>query len=180
MSAAARIVGATLAALWLSLSVGASTVAVSLTSHSARGVTGAAAAHTFQPPLRGATLTQPFGCSPYAFEPLEPACATRHWHSGVDLAAPAGTPVVATLAGQVHVLISPGGFGLHVIVDHGFGLSSLYGHLADVVVPDGAAVEAGAAIGDVGSTGNSTGPHLHFEIRRDGVAEDPRLDLPLP
>ncbi|MDQ6747976.1 MAG: M23 family metallopeptidase [Candidatus Dormibacteraeota bacterium] len=181
MTGVVRVLCAAPVAVLVALTLAASTLSMSMTSSAPRGVMGGAGySHGFQPPLRGAVLTQSFGCSPYPFEPLEPACATRHWHSGVDLAAPAGTPVRATLGGRVRVLLSAGGFGLHVIVDHGAGLTSLYGHLSDALLPDGAAVEAGATIGDVGSTGNSTGPHLHFEIRRDGVAEDPRLDLPLP
>ena len=134
----------------------------------------------FQSPLVGAVLSQPFGCTAYVFELPEPACPGRHWHSGVDLAAPAGARVVATLPGRVAVVVSAFGYGVHVLIDHGAGLSSLYGHLSEVVVPDGAVVDAGTPIGSVGSTGNSTGPHLHFEVRRDGIAEDPRLDVHLP
>ena len=111
---------------------------------------------------------------------LDRACAGGHWHSGIDLAAARGTPVVATLPGIVTVIVSPTGYGLHVVIDHGGGLSSLYGHLDTVVVASGDVVTAGQVIGTVGSTGNATGPHLHFEIRRDGIAEDPLLDLALP
>jgi murein DD-endopeptidase MepM/ murein hydrolase activator NlpD len=78
------------------------------------------------------------------------------------------------------VILSASGYGLHVIIDHGGGLSSLYGHLDTVVVASGDAVTAGEMIGTVGSTGNATGPHLHFEVRRDGIPEDPRLDVALP
>jgi murein DD-endopeptidase MepM/ murein hydrolase activator NlpD len=87
---------------------------------------------------------------------------------------------MATLPGIATVVISATGYGLHVIIDHGGGLSSLYGHLNTVTVTTGDYVEAGEVIGTVGSTGNATGPHLHFEIRRDGIAEDPRQDLALP
>ena len=76
--------------------------------------------------------------------------------------------------------MSATGYGLHVIIDHDGGLSSLYGHLNSVLVESGDVVLAGEVIGTVGSTGNATGPHLHFEIRRDGIAEDPRLDVALP
>jgi murein DD-endopeptidase MepM/ murein hydrolase activator NlpD len=78
------------------------------------------------------------------------------------------------------VVFSAGGYGLHVIIYHGGGLSSLYGHLDAVIVSSGEYVLAGQVFGTVGSTGNATGPHLHFEIRRDGIAEDPRQDLALP
>jgi murein DD-endopeptidase MepM/ murein hydrolase activator NlpD len=87
---------------------------------------------------------------------------------------------MATLPGIATVVVSATGYGLHVIIDHGGGLSSLYGHLDTVAIMSGDFVEAGEVIGTVGATGNATGPHLHFEIRRDGIAEDPRLDLALP
>jgi murein DD-endopeptidase MepM/ murein hydrolase activator NlpD len=87
---------------------------------------------------------------------------------------------MATLPGVVTVIVSATGYGLHVVIDHGGGLSSLYGHLDTVLVASGDLVTVGDVIGTVGSSGNATGPHLHFEIRRDGIAEDPRLDLALP
>jgi murein DD-endopeptidase MepM/ murein hydrolase activator NlpD len=67
-----------------------------------------------------------------------------------------------------------------VIIDHGKGLLSLYAHLDGVVIASGDSVASGQLIGAVGSTGNSTGPHLHFELRRDGIAEDPRAEMTLP
>lgn len=134
----------------------------------------------FLKPLEYSVVTQGFGCTGFAAEPVDRACPGGHWHSGIDLAAPPGTPVHATLAGVARVLLDAGGYGLHVILDHGGGLSSLYGHLSSVTVTTGQYVVAGEVIGAVGSSGNSTGPHLHFEIRRDGIAEDPRLDLTLP
>jgi murein DD-endopeptidase MepM/ murein hydrolase activator NlpD len=131
-------------------------------------------------PVRHSWISQGFGCTSFSFEPVDLACPGRHWHSGIDLAAARGTPVLATLPGIATVLVSVTGYGLHVVVDHGNGLSSLYGHLDTVLVANGDHVSAGEVIGTVGSTGNATGPHLHFEIRRDGIAEDPRLDVPLP
>lgn len=133
-----------------------------------------------QRPVIGAVVTQEFGCSPYVFEPYTTACASHHWHSGIDLAAPAGTTVWATLGGTAHVFRTASGYGLHVVIDHGSGLSSLYGHLSSVTVAEGVTVRAGQPIGAVGSTGNSTGPHLHFEVRRDDIPENPRLDVQLP
>jgi murein DD-endopeptidase MepM/ murein hydrolase activator NlpD len=135
---------------------------------------------TFVKPLTHAWISQGFGCTSFSFEPIDLACAGGHWHSGIDLAAARGTPVMATLPGVATVIVSATGYGLHVIIDHGGGLSSLYGHLDTVIVLSGDYVDAGQVIGTVGSTGNATGPHLHFEIRRDGIAEDPRLDLALP
>ena len=137
-------------------------------------------AATFVKPLAHSWISQGFGCSSFAFEPVDLACPGGHWHSGIDLAAARGTPVMATLPGIATVYVSATGYGLHVIIDHGGGLSSLYGHLNTVLVASGELVAAGEIIGTVGSTGNATGPHLHFEIRRDGIAEDPRLDLALP
>jgi murein DD-endopeptidase MepM/ murein hydrolase activator NlpD len=131
----------------------------------------------FVAPLPGAPVTQPYGCTALAIEPSSHVCAQGHFHSGVDLAEPPGTPVRATLAGVAHVVASTTGYGLHVVLDHGDGLTSLYAHLSQVAVADGDAVAAGEVIGAVGSSGNSTGPHLHFEIRRDGLPEDPSLDL---
>lgn len=135
---------------------------------------------TFVKPLTHSWISQGFGCTSFSFEPIDLACPGGHWHSGIDLAAARGTPVMATLPGVVTVIVSATGYGLHVVIDHGGGLSSLYGHLDTVVVLSGDYVDAGQVIGTVGSTGNATGPHLHFEIRRDGIAEDPRLDLELP
>jgi murein DD-endopeptidase MepM/ murein hydrolase activator NlpD len=146
----------------------------------ASGASSGAAGVTFVKPLTHAWISQGFGCTSFAFEPVDRACPGGHWHSGIDLAAASGTPVAATLPGIVTVIVSATGCGLHVVIDHGGGLSSLYGHLDTVVVASGDDVAAGQIIGTVGSTGNATGPHLHFEIRRDGIAEDPRLDVALP
>jgi peptidoglycan DL-endopeptidase CwlO len=134
----------------------------------------------FVTPLAHAWISQGFGCTSFAFEPVDRACPGGHWHSGIDLAAARGTPVRATLPGIVTVIVSATGYGLHVVIDHGGGLSSLYGHLDTVLVNSGDDVVVGQVIGTVGSSGNATGPHLHFEIRRDGIAEDPRLDVALP
>jgi murein DD-endopeptidase MepM/ murein hydrolase activator NlpD len=131
-------------------------------------------------PVDGAVVTQPFGCTSYAMEPIDRSCPSGHIHTGIDLAAPFGTPVRAALDGIAHVTVSATGYGLHVALDDGDGLSTLYAHLSAVDVHDGDDVSAGDVIGEVGSTGNSTGPHLHFEVRRDGIAEDPTLDVALP
>jgi murein DD-endopeptidase MepM/ murein hydrolase activator NlpD len=134
----------------------------------------------FDKPLAHSWISQGFGCTSFVFEAVDRACPGGHWHSGVDLAAGLGTPVMATLPGVATVVLSATGYGLHVIINHGGGLSSLYGHLGTVTIATGDYVDAGEVIGTVGSTGNATGPHLHFEIRRDGVPEDPRQDLVLP
>lgn len=139
-----------------------------------------APAGAFVTPVRGASISQAFGCTSVSIEPVDTSCPGGHWHSGIDLAAATGTPVAATAAGIAHVIESATGFGLHVVIDHGGGLRSLYGHLSAVDVVDGQPVSGGQLIGAVGSTGNSTGSHLHFEIDRNGIAEDPRGLVVLP
>lgn len=100
-------------------------------------------------------------------------------HPGIDIAAARGTPVRAAAAGVAHVVTEATGLGLHVVVTHGGGWVTLYGHLDGVVVSDGATVARGQIIGEVGTSGNSTGPHLHFEVRHGGVPVDPRPLLAL-
>lgn len=94
-------------------------------------------------------------------------------HHGVDIAAPIGRAVEATRKGEVKSVGWSDIYGNVVVVDHGDGLESLYGHLQGISVKVGYPVIAGDNIGTCGNTGNSTGPHLHFEIRRNGVAVDP-------
>jgi murein DD-endopeptidase MepM/ murein hydrolase activator NlpD len=109
---------------------------------------------------------------------LHPVHQSWRFHSGTDLAAPLGTPVLATQAGRVAVADFLGGYGLTVILRHGEGhLESRYAHLSQVAVQSGEWIDQGEVIGLVGSTGTSTGPHLHFEVRQltgEGwVAMDP-------
>lgn len=105
--------------------------------------------------------------------------AFQRFHTGIDLAAPYGTPIVAAKAGQVEVAgWSSVGYGFHVVLDHGGGVQTLYAHMSRVAVRAGQWVEAGQVIGYVGSTGWSTGPHLHFEVRVGGVARNPLAYLP--
>ena len=130
-------------------------------------------------PMPAWEVTQRFGCTGFYFEPRLGSC--DHFHSGIDLAAASGTPVSAVLAGTVEVLQASGaagGYGLHVVVTHAGGLTTLYGHLAAVSVQGGQVVQAGELIGYEGSTGLSTGPHLHFEVRRADVAVDPEVAFP--
>ncbi len=119
-------------------------------------------------PLRGdLQMTSTFG---YRTDPFlgRPAL-----HSGVDLREEWGTPVHVTAAGVVTVAGPTGGYGNMVEVDHGGGLSTRYGHLSSIAVSPGQQLSAGAMLGRVGSTGRSTGPHLHYEVRVDGEAVDP-------
>lgn len=95
------------------------------------------------------------------------------FHPGLDIGAPMGTPIRAAKAGRV-VLASPnGGYGNFTCLDHGGGLSTCYAHQSSFATSSGASVAQGQVIGYVGSTGFSTGPHLHFEVRVDGTAQDP-------
>jgi murein DD-endopeptidase MepM/ murein hydrolase activator NlpD len=118
-------------------------------------------------------ITQGFGCTPYQFEPWDPDCPSRHFHTGIDIGAPWGTPVGAGDAGIAYTYYSDYGYGNHVIIVHGNGWVSIYGHLASFAVSNGQAVGRGQTIGYEGSTGNSTGPHLHFEIRLNDQPQNP-------
>jgi murein DD-endopeptidase MepM/ murein hydrolase activator NlpD len=138
------------------------------------------AAHRPQGPVEivpGAVESQPFGCTSFELEPVEPACPGGHFHSGIDLAAPAGTPVLAPGGGVARVGVG-GSCGIHVVLEHGDGIETLYCHLSEAAVANGQPVGAGQRIGSVGSSGFSTGPHLHFEVHRDGRAVDPATWLP--
>ncbi len=98
---------------------------------------------------------------------IHPISGEQRFHSGTDLAAPMGTPVLAAYAGQVAIADFLGGYGLAIALDHNQGTQqTLYGHLSEVFVKPGEMVKQGDVIGRVGSTGNSTGPHLHFEFRQ--------------
>jgi len=133
----------------------------------------------FTTPVVGAIRTQGFGCTDFSLEPASPACPGGHFHSGLDLAAPQGTPVRAAASGLVEaVLWDPYGYGLYLVIAHGHGLTTLYGHLWQAAVLPGDPVFRGYQIGQVGSTGNSPGAHLHFEVRTDNRPADPELYLP--
>ena len=107
---------------------------------------------------------------------IDPILGTRRLHSGVDLAAPSGSPIVATSAGTVSKAGWNGGYGLFVSLEHGGGLQTRYGHMSRLNVVAGQRVHTGDVIGFVGSTGRSTGPHLHFETRVDGQAVRPNIE----
>lgn len=103
----------------------------------------------------------------------------QRFHTGIDLAAPIGTPIYAARAGQVDTAgWSRYGYGLHVIINHGGAQETLYAHMSRIVVRPGQWVDRGDLIGYVGSTGWSTGPHLHFEVRVGGAARNPLAYLP--
>ena len=144
--------------------------------------TGHSTRYRFVWPEASATETQPFGPSDYWFEP--PFYGYAHFHTGIDMASGLGTDIrvaddgVVIEAGCSCVNGQPVGYGYYVIVAHTDGLATLYGHMSLVVVKEGQVVNQGDVVGKEGSTGNSTGPHLHFELRKGGQPIDPRLYLP--
>ena len=104
----------------------------------------------------------------------------RRWgrlHAGIDIGAPSGTPIGASKAGTVIYAGRQSGYGNVVIIDHGGGFTTLYAHQSRIAARDGQAVDQGTRIGYVGSTGHSTGPHLHFETRYGGSPRNPRSCL---
>jgi len=121
----------------------------------------------------GAVMTQPFGCSNLVLEPFDPYCPSRHVHTGVDLAAREGTPVHAASGGTASVGFDAQGAGLYVVLSSDGHVRVLYCHLAVALVVGTQLVTPGQVIGQVGSTGLTTGPHLHFEVQVDGRAVDP-------
>jgi murein DD-endopeptidase MepM/ murein hydrolase activator NlpD len=105
---------------------------------------------------------------------IDPVYKTTKFHAGLDFAAPQGTPIYATANGTVEVAGNTGnGYGNHVVINHGYGYGTLYGHMFRVKVSAGQKVKRGEIIGWVGSTGKSTGPHCHYEVHRNGDPVDP-------
>ena len=105
---------------------------------------------------------------------VDPFTGRQELHEGLDIAARLGTPVVAPADGIVIYARYERSFGNTIIIDHGYGFSTLYGHLSEIYVRPGDRVKRGQVIGAVGNTGRSTGPHLHYEVRKNGVPVDPR------
>ncbi len=98
---------------------------------------------------------------------------SNEFHKGMDIASQSGTPVVASADGVVTLANYKGGYGQSVIINHGFGVNTLYGHNSSILVHEGQRIKKGTPIALVGSTGHSTGPHCHFEVHVDGVPVDP-------
>ncbi len=118
-------------------------------------------------PLDEGILTSGFGERP------DPFNGKKSYHPGIDLAAPMGTPVMSCAPGRVRVIAYNRVYGHHIIIAHTDGRASLYGHLSKVHVVLNESVKPGKIIGAVGSTGMSTGPHLHFEIHEKGIPKNP-------
>lgn len=118
--------------------------------------------------------------SPYGWR-LHPVYRVRRFHSGVDLGGSYGRPIVAARDGTVIIVSNPvqgrnkggSGYGNYVVIAHAGGLSTLYGHMKETLVKNGQSVKAGDRIGLCGSTGTSTGPHVHFEVRSGGSTKNP-------
>ena len=118
-------------------------------------------------PISAFTFTSAFGVR------SDPFRGSAAMHAGVDLASPTGTPIYATADGVVDRAEWFGGYGNMVEIDHGKSIATRYGHMSKIVAHSGQRVRRGELIGYVGSTGRSTGPHLHYEVRIDGRAVNP-------
>jgi murein DD-endopeptidase MepM/ murein hydrolase activator NlpD len=118
-------------------------------------------------PARG-WVTSDFGAR------LDPITAERVMHRGMDIATPHGQPVLSPSDGTVVFAGTEAGYGKVLVVDHGYGVKTRYGHLSEIFVKPGERVRRGGKIAAVGNTGRSTGPHLHYEVRVNGIPENPR------
>jgi septal ring factor EnvC (AmiA/AmiB activator) len=132
--------------------------------------TNSGAPGSFSWPVSG-PITSPFGMRA---NPLGPGF---EMHPGIDIGAPMGATVTAAAGGRIIWAKWYGGYGNAIIIDHGGQTSSVYGHLSQIFVAEGQDVQRGQAIGAIGCTGRCTGPHLHFEVRVNGVAVDPTTRL---
>lgn len=122
-------------------------------------------------PVQGARITSRFG---YRTHPIT---GKYGFHTGLDLAAPEGTPIAAVFYGKVTKVGEGDSWGKYVLVEHSDGFETFYCHLSEIYVEKGAVIRQGETVGLVGSTGMSTGPHLHFEVRINGIRVDPELLL---
>jgi murein DD-endopeptidase MepM/ murein hydrolase activator NlpD len=123
-------------------------------------------------PIDHAWLSSPYGMR------ISPITGNRKFHEGIDLAAPEGTPVYACKGGKAVTCIKGDStYGNYVILQHTNGMTSVYAHLSRILINRGDTVEGGEKIGLVGKTGEATGPHLHFEIRINGIPTDPQKIL---
>jgi murein DD-endopeptidase MepM/ murein hydrolase activator NlpD len=121
----------------------------------------------------GATVTQPFGCTRLVLEPFDPNCPSRHFHTGIDLAAPEGTAVFSATGGTATTGYDAAGAGNFVSVSVDLHVRIVYCHLSAFRVESGQRVTPGQLLGLVGSTGLATGPHVHLQVDVDGIPVDP-------
>jgi murein DD-endopeptidase MepM/ murein hydrolase activator NlpD len=154
------------------------TLATSLCSPSAQAIplgsgVNNLTASNFVYPVMGPRTSSSFGIRKHPITKK----ARKH-HDGIDLAAPTGATIRSIASGHVIFADQFGGYGNLIVIKHADGLTSHYGHCNETSVRVGQKVLAGDVIGTVGSTGRSTGPHLHFEIRRNGEPEHPERYLP--
>jgi murein DD-endopeptidase MepM/ murein hydrolase activator NlpD len=105
---------------------------------------------------------------------IDPYTAERKMHQGMDIATPHGQTVYTPSDGTVVFIGLEGGYGKVLVIDHGYGVKTRYGHLSEITVHLGDRVKRGDKVAQVGNTGRSTGPHLHYEVRVNGIPENPR------
>ena len=105
---------------------------------------------------------------------LDPYTAARVMHKGLDIAAQPGTSVVAPADGTVVFASTEGGYGNVLVIDHGYGIKTRYGHLQQILVKAGQKIHRGDKVALSGNTGRSTGPHVHYEVRVNGIPQNPR------
>ena len=148
----------------LAASVGKSPLSAS--ARAAAGISGPISIPS-RTPLNGLTMTSNYGMRTH------PVLGGLRAHKGVDLSAPVGTPIYATADGVVGKAAWFGGYGLYVQLEHGNALETRYGHMSRLNVAEGQHVRKGDVLGFVGTTGRSTGPHLHYEVRVNGAAVNP-------
>jgi murein DD-endopeptidase MepM/ murein hydrolase activator NlpD len=133
-----------------------------------------------EPTCGHSCISQGFGCNSYWFEQYDPNCPyPNRIHTGIDIAGPWGTPIIAADTGVIYFYPGIYGYGNYIVIIHGHGYSTLYGHLSSYArgLHDGEIVVRGSVIGYEGSTGNSTGPHVHFEIRVNNQWKNPCIWL---
>lgn len=120
-------------------------------------------------PVKGARITSRFGYR------IHPITEKRGFHTGLDMAAPEGTPVSSVYFGKVKKTGEGDSWGKYVLVEHSDGFETFYCHLSEIYAQEGSVIRQGETVGLVGSTGMSTGPHLHFEVRINDIRVDPEL-----
>ena len=152
---------------WKSMDSAASFVTTPNAAATATTLRPASVAIPSRMPVEGASLTSGYGMRNH------PVLGGRRQHRGVDLAMPTGTPVYATADGVISKAEWFSSYGLYISVEHGAAIQTRYGHLSRLAVAAGQPVKKGDLIGYVGSTGRSTGPHLHYEVRIAGAAVNP-------